>query len=95
MFQAQKFAGPILMVAALICAAGPVGAATTTSSSAPQPSAAIVGKPATGVVCLVVKNADVAHVQAVNKGKVAVPAGDTFAFTIMGPTKKTSETDHV
>ena len=35
---------------------------------------------------------NVVHIQAVNKGAAAVPAGDTFAFTIMGPIKKTSET---
>jgi len=51
-----------------------------------------VGKPATGVVCQLAKSGNVVHVEALNKGPKAVAAGDSFSFTILGPTKKTDET---
>jgi hypothetical protein len=47
---------------------------------------------AAGVVCQVVTNSDVVHIAAFNKGTAPVAAGATFAFTIIGPTKKTNET---
>ena len=47
---------------------------------------------ASGIVCQVVTNGDVVHIAAFNKGTAPVAAGATFAFTIIGPTKKTNET---
>ena len=44
------------------------------------------------LVCQIAKNGTYVNVQAVNKGTAPVAAGTRFAFTIIGPTKKTSET---
>jgi hypothetical protein len=70
---------------ALAATATPKPAGTTVATPA-------TGNPATGVICQIATTGDVVHIQAVNKGTAAVPAGDSFAFTIIGPTKKTSET---
>lgn len=56
-------------------------------AAAPAPA-----KAATGVVCHVAKTGNVVHIEALNNGTSAVPTGTTFAFTIIGPTKKTNET---
>src|SRR5262249_9333855 len=72
--------------------AGNAMAASTASSSSVQPPAAPAGTPRPGLVCQVAKSGNYVHIQALNKGTATVPAGDTFTFTIVGPTKKTSET---
>lgn len=59
------------------------------SSTAPAPAPAT---PASNLVCQIAKDGNFVHIQALNKGTADVPAGTSFAFTIVGPTKKTSET---
>ena len=71
--------------------------AATTAKPAAKPAAttmakAPAGPAATGVVCQVVTKGKYVHIAALNKGTAAVPKGDTFAFTIVGPKKQTSET---
>ena len=77
------FVGSVIVASAL--AQGSAMAAT--AAAAPAAST-----PATGVVCQIAPSGKYVHVQAVNKGTADVPAGDTFAFVIQGPTKKSSET---
>jgi hypothetical protein len=72
-------------------AAKPAATATAAPAAAAAAPAA-TGTPATGVVCQVATGGKVVHVQAVNKGTAVVPAGDTFAFTIVGHKKSMSET---
>ena len=60
--------------------------------AAPAAAAPTAPKAAAGVVCQVAKSGNVVHIEALNKGTAAVPAGATFSFTIVGPTKKTDET---
>jgi len=69
-------------------AAAPAAAAAAPAAAAP---AAATGTPATGLVCAVVAKGKYVHIQAVNKGTATVPAGDTFAFTIVGHKKSTKE----
>ena len=94
MFKVGKF---VLLALAASSVCYPVTAAVAATPT-PKPAATAMAKApamgtsATGVVCQIATTNDVVHIQAVNKGTVAVPAGDTFAFTIIGPTKKTSET---
>ena len=61
--------------------------AATSSTPAPAPAT-----PSNGLVCQIAKSGDFVHIQALNKGTADVAAGTSFAFTIVGPTKKTSET---
>ena len=70
--------------------AKPAAAATTAKPAAtkPAPAAAAV----TGLVCQVTPSGKSVHIQAVNKGTAEVAAGTSFTFTILGPTKKTTET---
>ena len=86
--QEQKMTRAILSVGILVAASlslsGPALAAPAAAATPP--------KAATGVVCQVTKSGNVVHIEARNKGTAAVPAGATFAFTIIGPTKKTDET---
>ena len=74
---------------AIALAGSAQAAATTASSSAAPPSS---GTPGPGLVCQIAKSGNFVHIQALNKGTAAVPAGDTFSFVIVGPTKKSSET---
>jgi hypothetical protein len=53
---------------------------------------AATGTPATGLICAIVTKGKTVHIQATNKGTTTVPAGDTFAFTIVGHKKSTTET---
>ena len=73
-------------IAALATLSLSVGALAA-PAAAPAPAAA-----ATGLVCQVTKSGNVVHIEALNKGTAAVAAGTKFAFTIIGPTKKTDET---
>ena len=94
MFKIVRLAA-IGSLAALICVPQLAEAANTPAPAkveAPAKVAAPAGTPATGVVCLVAKSGDSVHIQGVNKGTAVVPKGDTFTFTIVGPSKKTAET---
>lgn len=71
--------------------AGNALAASAPASSSMQPSAP-TGTPGPGLVCQIAKSGNYVHIQALNKGTAAVPAGDVFTFTIVGPTKKSTET---
>ncbi|MEO9231407.1 MAG: hypothetical protein ABI216_21005 [Devosia sp.] len=68
------------------------GASLSLCAGALAAPAAPFGTAATGVVCQIAKSGKLVHVEALNKDTTVVPAGDSFAFTIVGPTKKTDET---
>jgi hypothetical protein len=68
----------------------PAAAATTAKPAATKPAPAAAA--ATGLVCQVTPSGKSVHIQAVNKGTAEVAAGTSFTFTIIGPTKKTTET---
>jgi len=97
--------GKIIVAGLLVAAVGTqasLAASTTTTTTTTKPAAkpaaaamtatAPAGPAATGVVCQVVTKGKYVHIAALNKGTAAVPKGDTFAFTIVGPKKQTSET---
>ena len=89
----------LLVVAALGTGSASFGA---TTPAKPAAAAAATAKPAatkpapaaaaTGLVCQVTPSGKSVHIQAVNKGTAEVAAGTSFTFTIIGPTKKTTET---
>jgi hypothetical protein len=85
----------LALVATSVCYHTTAATAATMMTPKPATTKAMApagGSPATGVVCGIATTGNVVHIQAINKGTAAVPAGATFAFTIVGPTKKTSET---
>ena len=75
-----RSAGALLLASCTL-----VGVGTLDVAAAPPSTGAL------SVVCQVVTNGDVVHIAAVNKGTAPVAAGATFAFTIIGPTKRTNE----
>jgi hypothetical protein len=64
--------------------------AAPTSASIQVATPTIVSGPDLG--CQIAKSGDYVHVQALNKGSEVLPAGTLCRFTIVGPTKKTTET---
>lgn len=95
--------GKIIVAGLLVAAVGTqasMAASTTATTTKPpaKPAAtattakAPAGPSATGVVCQVVTKGKYVHIAALNKGTAVVPKGSTFAFTIVGPKKQTSET---
>jgi hypothetical protein len=91
MFKTSSLAATAALALSLSFA-GNAMAASTASSSSVQPPAPKTATPGPGLVCQVAKSGNYVHIQALNNGTAAVPAGDTFTFTIVGPTKKTTET---
>ena len=96
--------GNVALAGLLVVAALGTGSASfaATTPAKPAAAAAATAKPAatkpapaaaaTGLVCQVTPSGKSVHIQAVNKGTAEVAAGTSFTFTIIGPTKKTTET---
>jgi hypothetical protein len=76
----------------VVCCAG---SGWATAAATPKPTtvpSVAVAKPAVGVICQIAKTGDTVHIKAINKGTTKVAAGETFTFTIIGPSKKLEET---
>lgn len=80
------------MRAPLITSVLAMSLVTFPAMAASSPATPATPKPSATLVCAIAKDGDFIHIQAVNKGAAEVAAGTSFAFTIVGPTKKTSET---
>jgi hypothetical protein len=85
--------GKLVLIGLLVASVPyPAMAATATKPVAAAATTTATGTPATGVVCQIAKSGAFVKVQAMNNGTSAVPAGDTFTFSMAGKTKSTTKT---
>jgi hypothetical protein len=85
---ASLLAAPL--VAMILASAGGALAATPTANSGQIGRLILASNP--DLVCQIAKSGNYVHIQALNKGKSIIPAGTLFHLTIVGPTKKTTQT---
>ena len=86
--RASALAAPL--IAMTLASAGGAFAATPNANGGQVGELILASSP--NLVCQIAKGGNYVHIQALNKGKSILPAGTLFHLTIVGPTKKTTET---